>query len=313
MDIETIKAILTVSQCDNFSKAASQLCFAPSAISKRISHTEQELGIELFVRGSKSNRLAPTPICQSLIPLFEEILNSWEEVSRVISLSHSDIQKPAIRIGISDKHWTSRIDEIIAQFINEWPNMDVSIVSGSWTYLHEELLQGRLDVLFVTMSGDFLSCAAAQEKEVRNKLEFMLVNKIPDMYMGISSDSPLSSRQEATLPEFKDYSIALNNDINVENSVVKEQFAPFLHLADKYGLQLKTVVMNTRQASSFLVARKKKVAIPRPTPIVDVEGIASVRLSDWDYYVSEYCVAPRGARTAPVVKLISLAKSMSSI
>ena len=110
MDIETIEAILTVSQCDNFTKAASRLCFAPSAISKRISRAEQELGVELFVRGSKSSRLAPTPICQSLIPSFEEILNSWEDVSRVISLSRSDAQKPAIRIGISDKHWTSRID-----------------------------------------------------------------------------------------------------------------------------------------------------------------------------------------------------------
>lgn len=310
MDIETIGVILTSSQCENYTKAAALLGYTPSAVSKRVSCAERELGVELFIRGTKSSRLTPTQICRSLIPYFEEIMHSWEDITQKTSCERSDSKAPTVRIGATEKRWPSRIDEIIARYTAENRDGNVEVTSGSWMSLKEDLLRGKLDALLVTMAGDFFSSPASRQDGVLEKLEFILINTLPEMYLAISGDSPLASKEEATLADFKDYAIAFNNDVRYGSSVVREHRSPFLALSKQYGFELKQTVMNTRQASAFLIARKDLVAIPQPVPTIDVDGIVSVRLTDWQDHVSEYLVVPHGTRSTPVAKLISLALSM---
>lgn len=313
MDIETIEVILTASQCGNYTKAAAVLGYTPSAVSKRVSCAERELGVALFVRGTKSSRLTPTQICRSLLPHFEDILQNWESITQKTSFERFDNRAPAIRIGASEKRWPSRIDEIIARFTSENRDSNVMVSSGAWMNLKEELLRGKLDALFVTMAGDFFTSAAAQQDDLLEKLEFILINTLPEMYLAISSDSPLASKKEATLADFKDYAIAFNTDVRFDGSVVRDHRSPFLALSKKYGFELKQTLINTRQASAFLIAKRSMVAIPQPVPTIDVEGIVSVRLTDWKDHVSEYLVVPHGTRSTSAARLISLALSMRKI
>lgn len=313
MDIETIEVILTASQCENYTKAAAVLGYTPSAVSKRVRCAERELGVELFIRGTKSSHLTPTQICRSLLPHFEDILRNWEDITQKTSFERFDNSVPTIRIGASEKRWPSRIDEIIARYTTENRDCNVLVSSGAWINLREELLRGKLDALFVTMAGDFFTSAAARQDNLLDKLNFILINTLSEMYLAISSDSPLASKKEATLADFKDYAIAFNNDMKFDNSVVRDHRSPFLALSKQYGFELKQTLINTRQASAFLIARKNLVAIPQPIPTVDVDGIVSVRLTDWQDRVSEYLVIPHGTRSTPVARLISLALSMRKI
>lgn len=313
MDIETIEVILTASQCGNYTKAAAVLGYTPSAVSKRVRCAERELGVELFIRGTKSSHLTPTQIYRSLLPHFEDILRNWEDITQKISFERFDNSVPTIRIGASEKRWPSRIDEIIARYTAENRNCNVLVSSGAWINLKEELLRGKLDALFVTMAGDFLTSAAARQDNLLDKLNFIPINTLSEMYLAISSDSPLASKKEATLADFKDYAIAFNNDVKFDNSVVSDHRSPFLALSKQYGFELKQTLINTRQASAFLIARKNLVAIPQPVPTVDVDGIVPVRLTDWQDHVSEYLVIPHGTRSTPVARLISLALSMRKI
>ena len=50
---------LHVAQNKSITKTASELYVSPPAISKQIALLEQELGIELFVRGAKGMELTP--------------------------------------------------------------------------------------------------------------------------------------------------------------------------------------------------------------------------------------------------------------
>lgn len=313
MDIETIGVILTASQCGNYTKAAAVLGYTPSAVSKRVRCAERELGVELFIRGTKSSRLTPTQICRSLIPHFEDMLHSWEDITQKTSFERVGNSVPDIRIGASEKRWPSRIDEIIARYTAENRGCNVLVSSGAWMNLKEELLRGKLDALFVTMAGDFFTSEAAHQDDLLEKLEFILINILPEMYLAISSDSPLATKKEATLADFKDYAIAFNNDVRFDSSVVRDHRSPFLTLSKQYGFELKQTLMNTRQASAFLIAKRSMVAIPQPVPTIDVEGIVSVRLTDWQGRVSEYLVIPHGTRSTPVARLISLALSMRKI
>ena len=58
MDTGYIKEFVTLAECLNFSEAAERLFIAQSSLSKHIKAMERELGVELFVRTTRSIRLS---------------------------------------------------------------------------------------------------------------------------------------------------------------------------------------------------------------------------------------------------------------
>ncbi|MDY2625237.1 MAG: LysR family transcriptional regulator [Coriobacteriales bacterium] len=310
MDIETVEVILTVAQCENYTEAAQMLGYTPSAISKRVSRAEKELGVELFVRGKKSSRLVLTPVCRSMVDDFATIRESWSDITQKAAQAVSEAHQSTLRVGSSEKHWISRNDEIVAHYIAEQPSVHVIVTSAPWAELSEHLLQGRLDMAFVTMVDDFLQYRSVQRDGIADKFDVILVDRLHSMYLAISENAPEAALTHATLRDFADYAIAFNEEVKVEDSVVRAHIEPFLQLSKRYGFTLKTVVVNTRQPSAFIIARKGGVAIPTPVPVVNVPGIASVPLSDWPSCVSEYCVVPKGKRSDAVARMLSLVEQM---
>ena len=59
MNFTQLKCFVTVAEDLSFTKASERLHFVQSAISNNISHLEEELGVELFVRNSRNVRLSP--------------------------------------------------------------------------------------------------------------------------------------------------------------------------------------------------------------------------------------------------------------
>ena len=310
MDIETVEVILTVAQCENYTEAAQMLRYTPSAISKRVSRAEKELGVELFVRGKKSSRLVLTPVCRSMLGDFATIRESWANITQKAARAVSEAHQSTLRVGSSEKHWISRNDEIVARFIAEQPATHVVVTSAAWTKLSEYLLQGHLDIAFVTMVGDFLRYRSVLRDGIADKFDVILVDRIRSMYLAISENAPEASLTNAKLTDFADYAIAFNEEFEDEDSVVRAHYQPFKHLSEQYGFRLKTVVVNTRQPSAYIIARKGGVAIPTPVPVVNVPGITSVRLTDWPSCVSEYCVVPKGKRTDAVACMLAIVERM---
>ena len=58
MEIGTIQEFVVLAECLNFSEAASRLFISQSSLSKHIKALEQELGVALFERTTRSIRLS---------------------------------------------------------------------------------------------------------------------------------------------------------------------------------------------------------------------------------------------------------------
>ena len=59
IDLKTLRLFVAVSDCRSMARAAEQEHIEPSAISKRIAQLEEELGVELLVRGRRGVQTTP--------------------------------------------------------------------------------------------------------------------------------------------------------------------------------------------------------------------------------------------------------------
>ena len=59
MDLKRLKHLVALADCRNFGRAADQCCLSQSAFSRSIQAAEDELGLQLFVRGTLDVRCTP--------------------------------------------------------------------------------------------------------------------------------------------------------------------------------------------------------------------------------------------------------------
>ena len=293
MNTDTIETIVTASRCKSFLEVARALNYSPSVISKRIAHAEEELGVRLFRRGNRSNSIAPTPECRVLLSNLEKIWKLWDEVSTTAAvLSGSDYQS-VLRLGCVHQRWSYKEDEIIAAFIADNPFVSIEQSVGYSQDLLRDLRLGKLDIVSLVVQGDPGSSLFFDDLEKEGLYDFYQIDRVPDMYLAISSTSPLAKKKEATFDEFKDYAIAFNSDKSALHS--RSNMQPFIALSEKYGFELKTTSMNTSERSRFSLATMQPIAIPSPNNDMNYPGISYVRLTDWPTCLSVYFVTLRGA------------------
>ncbi|RYH53844.1 MAG: LysR family transcriptional regulator, partial [Alcaligenaceae bacterium] len=68
-DVEDLRAFCCLVRVGQYTAAASQLCITPSALSRRITKLESEIGAPLFERTTR--RLVVTPLA---LTLYERVL-----------------------------------------------------------------------------------------------------------------------------------------------------------------------------------------------------------------------------------------------
>ncbi|MCW9024182.1 MAG: LysR family transcriptional regulator [Gammaproteobacteria bacterium] len=77
MDLELLKTFLEVHRVRHFGKAADNLFITPSAVSARIQHLEDQLGVTLFNRSR--NNIHLTEAGERLLNHAKTLLNAWEK------------------------------------------------------------------------------------------------------------------------------------------------------------------------------------------------------------------------------------------
>ena len=82
LDAESLRCFLAVAECLNFRRAAGRVGLSPPAFSDRIRLLEEELGVELLVRTTRSVRL--TPEGERLVPPARTALKALEECRRAV-------------------------------------------------------------------------------------------------------------------------------------------------------------------------------------------------------------------------------------
>jgi len=156
------KFFLVAAEEQSFQRAAERLHVAQSALSRRISDMEREIGgVALFQRFARGVRL--TAAGQSMLDDVRRIMSEIEEAShkaRRIARGETGL----LRIGFADSTgWKRVIPEALRQFEAKYPEIEVQLIPMVSELQRAALRAGSIDVGFMF---DYLAAQGGRDPEM---------------------------------------------------------------------------------------------------------------------------------------------------
>ena len=147
MQINQLKYAVQVAKLLNFSKAADQLCVTQPALSHQIQKLEDEIGVPLFERKTRSVKL--TYAGELFVSEATKILADLERLRK--SMQEVRLARAGnLRVGTTSTQILPDLFELVANFQKQCPGVRVQIVetAGSLS-LAEMLIHGEVDAAFI--------------------------------------------------------------------------------------------------------------------------------------------------------------------
>ena len=148
LDAKLLRAFLTIVDLRSFTRAGRRLGLSQSAISQQIGAQERMLGVKLLVRAGKGVR--PTPAGEILLHYARQILEKIDEAQRVLS-AYDATGSGVLRIGAGGAACEHLLPSVLQSFHDEFPRVELRVLSGPSRLTVERLLEGDLDVGMLTL------------------------------------------------------------------------------------------------------------------------------------------------------------------
>ena len=194
MDIQSIKAFITVSETGSFSRAAEALFLTQPAISKRIQALEHALGITLFDRIGKSVRL--TEAGHALLPSCRRILDEIAESQRIISNLRQSTSG-ILSLATSHHIGIHRLPPVLLEFSSSYPDVELKLSFMDSEQACRQIINGTIEVAIITLPD-----------EGNDRLELKPVWHDP-LCIAVSRHHALASESSCTIKRLLKYSAIL--------------------------------------------------------------------------------------------------------
>lgn len=221
LDTATLQAFLKVAQLGSFSQAAEALFITQSAVSKRILHLEEQLGVKVFDRIGR--RVSLTQAGQILLPQATKILHAFEDASRSLQNLSGQVSG---RLSLSASHHISlhRLPPILKQYAQKFPQVELDLRFDASEVAYEGILQGEKELALITLATD---------RDPRLFAEPIWTDRL---HYAVSRDHPLAQRDNVTLEDLITYPAILPR-VNtfthqlVINHLQQQQLTPHLGIS----------------------------------------------------------------------------------
>lgn len=150
MDSNLLKIFKAVADAGSVSGAARRLNCVQSNVTTRIRKLEDELEIPLFFR--KKRGMVPTPAGRILLGYANRILGLLHEADRVVR--ETETVKGPLNIGTLDSTAAARLPPVLKEFREKFPDVTLSIRTGSSDEFIRMVLDYRLDGAFIGQAVD---------------------------------------------------------------------------------------------------------------------------------------------------------------
>lgn len=145
-----LQSFLAVVQTHNFTEAGRRLGLQQSTVSQHIRKLESSAGRRLFVRDTHSVTL--TPDGEAMTGFAQTILDTNQRARRYFAGSQL---RGRVRFGTSEDFVSSRLPEVLRDFVRQHALVDLELRVGVSATLYEHLDAGDLDlVLAKRRAGD---------------------------------------------------------------------------------------------------------------------------------------------------------------
>ena len=145
MDADDLRIVEAVARIGSMNRAAAELNMVQSNVTARIRLLEEELGVQLFVRHSRG--VEPSEAGLRLLSYVERIRALFQEA--ITAVKEDGTPKGKLRIGMLETTAGLRLPTLVAQYAQEYPRVELAIVTGTTTSLINQVAERELDGAFV--------------------------------------------------------------------------------------------------------------------------------------------------------------------
>ena len=235
MLLKQMKYFITIVDCHSFTEAAEQCFISQSAISQQIKALEKELGIRLFERNKRQFSL--TPAGEYFYRHGKVILDEIEDFKEE-TIRRGEDQELNLTIGYPKNFSTSELHQAIVEFNRIYPEVNISVVSGTHEELFELLVQHHIDVKI------------SEQRRTFNKDYYNYELKHSECFVEISSMNPLSQKDVLTTDDLKNMSCILVVSKDKEDSE-REFYEKSLNLSRRF------LYANSLEQARLMVASQR--------------------------------------------------------
>lgn len=185
MELRHLRYFVAVAELLNFTKAAAKLRVAQPALSRQIHDLEEELGVALLERNSRSVRL--TDAGKAFVTEAQAVLQRADAAVQ-IARAFATGERGEINIGYAPSLTVEVLPEALRAFEKECPHVRLTLHDLSGQEMIEALTEGRLDAAL---------CVDYIPKHVRN-LAFVKLRRY-SVCVAVHRKHPLARARHAKL------------------------------------------------------------------------------------------------------------------
>lgn len=194
MLLRQMKYFITVVDCNSFTDAAEQCFISQSAISQQIKALETELGVNLLVREGRQFTLTPAGeyFYRHGKGLLDEI-----EIFKEETIRRGEDKELNMTIGYPKNFNAKELHQAIVAFTDLYPEVNISILSGTHEELFEYLLDRQVDIKI------------SEQRRAFNEDYYNFELKHSESFVEISANHPLAHQQAISVEDLKNMSCIL--------------------------------------------------------------------------------------------------------
>ena len=145
MDLASLRFFHATAIEGSVSRASSRLNCVQSNVTARIKQLEDELGVQLFYR--KKRGMVLTPPGKILVAYAQQALILFKEAKKAVQ--ETQTLKGPLSIGALESTAAARLPGILTRFHHEFPDVNLTIHTGTDTELKSMISEYLLDAAFV--------------------------------------------------------------------------------------------------------------------------------------------------------------------
>lgn len=175
--LQKYEALLETVDTGSFTKAAAELSYTQSGISRMVAELERSWGITLLVRGRGGVEL--TSDGRTVLPYVRNIVSMQRSLQMEID-DLSGLRSGVIRIGTFSSVAAQWLPNIIERFQADYPGIEYELFIGDYAEIRSWIASGRVDCGFlvlpveedfdvITMGSDRLLAVLPPDHELAKK------------------------------------------------------------------------------------------------------------------------------------------------
>lgn len=152
VELHELRSLSVLSRTGSLRNTAATVNLSPAAVHKQLKELEQKLGVKLYEKIGR--RLQLTQAAEVVLPYANEVLAQLDAAEAAVE-EWKGTKRGIVRIGAGPAISSYVLPTLLKQYRRMFPEVDLSVATGSTIVLLDQLAKGALD-LALLISPDTL-------------------------------------------------------------------------------------------------------------------------------------------------------------